>query len=182
MTPQHDEIYEMMMDALDGELTAAEHQLLESHLRAHPLLRREWQAMQTIDTLFRQTPALQPAADFAQRTLAQLPNRRTRLWTVGLLYIVLLFSGALPMLLGLITVTLLRPVLSQPGLLENLWASITEVTQVIGAVTTALLNGAGDLIVQQPMLVGWLLVLTGVVALWGGVYRQAVLTPISATN
>lgn len=181
MAPEHDEIYEMMMDALDGELSGSEQDLLDTHLRAHPTLMREWQALTAIDTLFRQAPMLTPAADFAQRTIAQLPNRRFHLWTVGLLYLVLLFSGALPMLLGLIAVITLRPILSQPGLLENVWAAILEMAQIGGAVMTALLNGTADLVVQQPALVGWLLVIAGIAAVWGGVYRQTILTP-SHTN
>ncbi|HEX6384541.1 MAG TPA: zf-HC2 domain-containing protein, partial [Anaerolineae bacterium] len=97
---EHDEIYTMMMDALDGELSASNRIELESHLRACPPCAREWQALLAIDMLFRQTPALRPAADFAQRTLARLPNRRYRIWAIMAVYVLLLLSGMLPLFLG----------------------------------------------------------------------------------
>ncbi|MCZ7673420.1 MAG: hypothetical protein M5U34_43045 [Chloroflexi bacterium] len=36
-----------------------------------------------VHTLLQQAPALAPAADFAQRTIARLPNRRARLTAIG---------------------------------------------------------------------------------------------------
>ena len=90
--------YSLMMEALDGELSATGWAELESHLRVRPELAQEWQALQAIDQLFRSTPALSPAADFTQRTLARLPNRRTRLWFVASLYVLLLVVGLIPVL------------------------------------------------------------------------------------
>jgi anti-sigma factor RsiW len=62
----------LMMDALDGEITPAERAELNAFLQNHPDLAEEWAMMQTIDTLFWETPALAPEPGFAQRTLAQM--------------------------------------------------------------------------------------------------------------
>jgi hypothetical protein len=49
--------------------------------------------------------------------------------------------------------------------------------QVGGTILSALLNSAGEMILQQPTLIGWLLVMAGIVSLWGGVYRQLSIVP-----
>jgi hypothetical protein len=41
----------------------------------------------------------------------------------------------------------------------------------------ALFNGVGEVIVQQPLIIGWLLVMAGIVFLWSGVYRQLLSQP-----
>lgn len=81
---EHDERYfMMMMEALDGKSTAGEHAELQAHLRECADCAREWQALLAIDALFRQTPILMPAVDFAERTLARLPDARTRRLALG---------------------------------------------------------------------------------------------------
>ena len=71
MVPQEepDEVFTLMMDALDGELADDGWAELEAHLRARPDLAREWRAWQAVDTLFQTAPVLMPAVDFTQRTL-----------------------------------------------------------------------------------------------------------------
>ena len=174
---EHDEIYTMMMDALDGELSAHDHVELESHLRACPLCNREWQALLAIDTLFRQTPALGPAADFTQRTLARLPNRRYRLWVISAIYILLLLSGALPLLLVAWVVSQFGPMITEPAAIPDLVATIDRTLQLTGTVLRALLSGVGEFLIQQPAVLGWLLVMAGFVFLWSGIYRQLVSQP-----
>jgi anti-sigma factor RsiW len=173
---EHEEIITLMMDALDGELTDDPRIELEAHLRACPNCMREWQALSAIDALFRQTPALRPAADFAQRTLARLPNRTARIWSVSALYMLFLVAGTLPIFIGLWAVSTLGPVLNEPTLLRSVLGSIDRVLEASGAVISALLSGAGEFLLQQPTIIGWLLVMVGVVSVWGGVYRQ-VLSP-----
>ena len=82
----HDDTFALMMDMLDGEASENQVRTLEAHLRACPECEREWRALVAIDTLFRQTPALSPAADFVEKTLARLPNRRARIWAMGAIY------------------------------------------------------------------------------------------------
>jgi len=171
---EHEETYLLMMDALDGELAEAQNVELEAHLRACPSCLQEWQALLAVHTLLQQTPALSPAVDFAQRTLARLPNRRVRIWTLTAIYVLLLLGGILPLALGIWLVFLLRPVLSEPTILSSISQSIGQALQVMGTVAAALLAGLGEMIVQQPAIVGWLLVLLGIISIWGGVSRQLI--------
>lgn len=174
---EHNEIYTMMMDALDGELSPTGHVELQSHLGACPPCAREWQALLAIDALFRQTPALSPAADFTQRTLARLPNRRYRLWVISAVYILLLLSGALPLLLVAWAITQFGPLVTEPAAIPDLIASIDRTLQITGTVLRALLSGIGEILIQQPAVLGWLLVLAGIVFLWSGIYQQLVSQP-----
>ena len=169
---EHEDVFSLMMDALDGELLDDGRQDLEVHLRACPECNREWQALMAIDRLFRHTPALSPAAGFAQRTVARLPNRQVRLWAISAIYGLILFSGLIPVLLAVLIISRLAPVLSQPALVESVLHSIQTTAQVIETILFALLNSAGEVALQQPTVIGWLLVMMGVVFLWGGVYRQ----------
>lgn len=174
---EHKNVYLLMMEALDGELTTDRRSELEVHLRACPSCTREWQALLAIDRLFRQTPALGPAADFTQRTLARLPDRRYRVWVISIVYLLLLLSGALPLLIGVWVVSNLGPMLSQPTLVRSLVQSVDKALQVTGTVLTALLSSLGEFILQQPSFIGWLLVMAGLVTLWSGIYRQLVSQP-----
>ena len=174
---EHETFFALMMDALDGELAEDGRSELESHLRVCPDCLREWRALSAIDTLFQQTPILMPAADFAQRTIALLPNRRLRIWTMGVMYLFLLLSGIAPLLIGGIAYTLLRPAFSQPNVWESLSQSISKIFQVIGTVLNALFISTGEFIGQNPAVLGWLLVMIGIVSLWGGVFQQLVLQP-----
>lgn len=174
---EEERLYALMMDVLDGESTEDEREELYAYLEVRPSLRREWQAMVAIDTLFRQTPALSPAAGFTQRTLARLPDRRLRIWAISVVYLLLLLSGVLPLLLGIWAFTALRPLVAQPDLVNSLLQAADKTVQVVGTVLSALLNGLGEFVVQQPAIFGWLLVMVGVVVLWSGVYRQLVSQP-----
>ena len=167
-----DRIYTLMMDALDDEISAADRAELTAHLDARPIYMAEWQAMQAIDTLLRQSPILLPAADFVQRTFERLPNRQVRLWIISTLYISLLISGILPLLLGVWIFSQLGDVLVEPSFIQTVVQVFAEGYQIGAAVTRALINATGELIVQQPVVLGWLLVLGGIASLWGGVYRQ----------
>jgi anti-sigma factor RsiW len=62
----------LMMDALDGEITPADRAELNAYLQNRPALAEEWAMMQTIDTLFQETPVVVPEVGFAQRTLDQM--------------------------------------------------------------------------------------------------------------
>ncbi len=169
---EHDKYYALMMDALDGELAAEQEFELESHLRACPLCRQEWEAALAIDTLFRQTPALSPAADFTQRTVARLPNRKLRLWALGLVYSVLWLAGILPALLAATAAALLAG-----GSLAEFAETAQRGLSVAGTVLEALGNGLGQLAGQYPAVWGLLFVMAGLVLLWNGVYRQLAQQP-----
>ncbi|MCP4429058.1 MAG: hypothetical protein GY803_31620 [Chloroflexi bacterium] len=175
---EHEKIYSLMMDALDGELAANHKPELEAHLRACPPCMREWQALLAIDTLFRQTPALAPAAGFTQRTLARLPRQRYRIWMISVMYAALLMGGALPMLIGFWIYNRVGAALTEPTLWQTLGQAISQIFQVAGTILSALLSGAGEFVIQQPAVVGWLLVMIGLVSLWSGMFQQLVAQPL----
>ena len=174
---EHENAYALMMDALDGELVDGKKLMLEVHLRACPTCLREWRALLAIEKLLREAPMLEPAADFALRTIARLPSARNRRWAIGALYVLLLLGGAVPLLLGLWGASRLALLSQQPGLLASLWASIAKSVQVVGTIIAALLSSAGELVVRQPTSIGWLLVMAGIVFVWSGVVRQLVSQP-----
>ncbi len=176
---EHEETYVMMMDALDGELSAEQKVELDTHLRACPPCMQEWQAVLAVHNLLQQTPAIAPAADFAQRTIARLPNRRARLAATAVIYSLLLLGGILPLAMVLVLVFTISPIFQDPGVLSSLWAMIQQGLSLIGTVGSALLSGLGELAVQQPAIIGWFLVILGIVSVWGGVSRQLIFQPQS---
>lgn len=180
---EHEErYYVMMMDALDGELAASEHVELEAHMRGCPDCTHEWRTLVAIEMLFRQTPILLPAIDFTQRTLARLPNRRARRAAMGAIYGVVLMSGLLPLILGAFLAWRYAPILSQPQLLGGVWASVSSVGRAAVTIMEALLVGAGRFVAEQPILIGWFIILAGLVCLWGGVFQRLLMQPADATS
>ncbi len=173
----HEEIYLLMMDALDGELPEDGWDHLEAHLQACPACEQEWYALQAIETLLRTTPALVPPADLVQRTLVRLPHPAYRTWLIGAVYTLLLLSGILPVvgaviLLGTFGTTVFN--LSVIGaVLRPIWETIT----LLPVMLTALLNALGAFVAQQPAVVGVLLMMVGVIMVWGGVYSQLIAAP-----
>lgn len=177
MEQEHDYFYALMMDALDGDLAGSDKLELEAHFHTCSDCLREWHALVAIETLLRNTPALAPAADFTQRTLARLPNRRYRVWAISTIYVLLLLCGIVPMLLGVWTLFRLFPVLNQPALFEGISQSIQATAQVVGTVVGALFNSLGEIVAQQPATLGWLLVIVGAISLWSGVLRELLTRP-----
>jgi anti-sigma factor RsiW len=175
---EHDENYYVwMMEALDGELAAGDRFALDAHLRTCPRCAREWEALLAVESLLRQTPLLWPAADFAQRTLALLPDRRYRLWAIGVFYLLVLLSGIVPLFLGAWAMSRLAPILSQPEMLQAVLDAIARPVQLFFTVLDALAAAAGRFVIEQPALVGSLLVMAGLIFLWGSVYQRLVLSP-----
>ena len=180
---EHEErYYTMMMSALDEELPAAERDELMAHLHDCPECGREWRALLAIDLLFRQTPLLMPAVDFATRTLALLPNRRLRVRALGAVYGLLLLCGLVPLALGISLAGRYAPVLSEPALLGHVWSALVDVGRLAAPVVGALFAGAGRFVIEQPAVVGWLIVLAGVVFLWGGVFQRLLAQPAAVES
>jgi anti-sigma factor RsiW len=172
---EHEKIYSLMMEALDGDLADSEYREMEAHLHSCYSCAREWQAVQAIHQLFLHTPALSPAADFTQRTLANLPDNGYRIWLIGAIYGFLLISGVLPLVVIGWLVTTLAPALSQPAFARGLVQAGSQLWSLVSAVLGAFwlgIGGLAQLLAQQPAVLGWFLVMIGVVFLWGGVYRQ----------
>jgi hypothetical protein len=99
-----------------------------------------------------------------------------RIWAMGTIYGAVLLGGLIPLaLLGLLAYRLM-PVLSQPALLESVLGSLQATHRTAGTVLVALGSGAGQALVRQPAYVGWMLVMAGIIFLWGGVYRRLTVT------
>ena len=55
-------------------------------------------------------------------------------------------------------------------------------TTVAATVVGALFAGAGRFVVEQPTVVGWLIVLAGFVFLWGGVFQRLLAQPAAVES
>ncbi|MEI2607595.1 MAG: hypothetical protein V9G20_03065 [Candidatus Promineifilaceae bacterium] len=171
---EHEEIYLLMMDALDGELPDDGWDNLEVHLQTCLACAQEWYALQAVETLLRTTPALAPPADFVQRTLVRLPHPAYRVWMIGSVYTLLLLSGVVPLVLAGILFSTVGTVVFDLGLLGGVLRSLWETLSLLPVILTAMLNLVGTFISQQPAIVGVLLMMVGIIMVWGGVYRQLV--------
>ena len=172
---EHDEIYTLMMEALDSELDEPELIELDAHLHSCSSCNHEWQALQAIHQLFLQTPALSPAADFTQRTLSLRPNSSYRIWTLTAVYGLLLISGLLPLAVIAWLTAQLGPALNEPAFVRSVSQAGGQVLRLGEAVLAAFGQGLislGELAGQQPAIAGWLLVMIGAILLWTGVYSQ----------
>ena len=168
-----DEVYALMMTALDGELSAAEEAELAALLLTNPELQREWESWQAVDELFRATPAVAPVTvDFTAQTLARLPNPSQRVWLLGGLYSLLFFLGILPLLAATWLAGNLMPLNNPPVIWRSITTFFVETFRLIQIVLRGLAIGAAEFIQQQPLILVMALVLLGVVFLWNTVYRQ----------
>ena len=95
---------------------------------------------------------------------------------MGAIYGAILFGGLIPLLLLGYLVFRLLPVLSQPALMQSIIESLGTTYRTAGIILAALASGAGEVLVQQPVYVGYLLVVVGIIFIWGGVYRRMIAT------
>jgi anti-sigma factor RsiW len=170
-----EELYALMMEALDGELSDSGLADLEFHLRARPRLAREWEAMRAVDALFRSSPVLQPAVSLRRQTLARLPAPRQRLYAGVLIYLLILASGLIPLAAVAWLAIQLAPALLQPAFWGSLWRAGLQFLGLVQITIAAFFNGASELLRDQPSFLAWFVVLVGIVLLWIGVYNKLVL-------
>lgn len=170
-----EELYALMMEALDGELSEAGLADLEFHLRARPRMAREWEAMRAVDALFRSSPVLQPAVNFRQQTLARLPAPRQRLYLGVIIYLMVLTSGLIPLAALAWIGIQLAPALIEPVFWRSLWQGGVQFAGLLQLMVGAFFGGVAEFIREQPLALGWLVALLGVVALWIGVFNRLVL-------
>lgn len=172
---EHEEIFTLMMEALDDEIEESGQLALQTHLESCSSCSQEWEAIQAIHQLFLETPALSPAVGFTQRTLSLLPNPAYRLWMGSLVYGLLLISGLLPVVVIIWFTAQFGPALEQPAFVDGMLRAGGQVVQLANTVLDASRQGvinAADIVGQQPALIGVLLVMVGGILLWGGVYSQ----------
>jgi hypothetical protein len=179
----HEEIYLLMMDALDGELAQEGWETLEAHLHTCPPCAQEWYALQAVETLLRTTPALVPPINLVERTLGRLPRPAYRTWLVGATYSLLLLSGVLPLVGLVVLLVTVGGAFFDLSIMQTVLATMWETVSLLPVMLTALLNVLGAFIAQQPMVVGVLLMMVGLIMVWGGVYSQLITpTPRLAMN
>lgn len=172
---EHEEVIVLMMDALDGELSAAGEAELAAHLRARPDLAAEFERMRAVDRLLREAPPVAPPAGFVQRTVRRLPATRQRLWMGVFVYALFMAAGLIP-LAGLAWLAVqVIPAVGQPAMWAGLWQAVLALLTAAGVILRALGAGATELVAEQPAVIGWLLLMVLVVVAWGGVFNRLVL-------
>ena len=172
---EHADIQNLMMESLDRELAVEQRTEMDAHLQDCPSCAREWHLILAVHELLQEAPMLGPAADFAQRTVALLPNTKYRIYAMAAVYGILLLVGFIPLAVVAWFGLQFIPALGQPVLVQGMLQAGGQILSLIEAVLGAFWQGLGnlgDILGQQPALLGWSLVLLGIVFLWGGVYSQ----------
>lgn len=170
-----DQVYALMMDALDGPLASDDQVKLDSALEANPELAAEWQAMLMVDDLLMQTPMVEPPANFAVHTIARLPNWRARRWAVVMAFMASLSVGMFPLIILGIGVLLGADMgIAATGLIQILSAVASGLGQIV--------IEAASMMTGYPAVMGMLLVMVGSITLWSGLYQQLVVRPMALTN
>ena len=85
-------------------------------------------------------------------------------------------------MLGVFLAARYAAILSEPSLLSHLWESLVGAGRVAATVVGALFAGAGRFVIEQPTVVGWLIVLAGFVFLWGGVFQRLLAQPAAVES
>lgn len=172
-TYNEEEIYTLMMEALDGELSPAGWQQLHQSLELHPQLAREWSAMQAVDQLFSQAQLITPASHFAPATIAKLPDLKYRRSLLATVYTAVLMAGFAPLIALLWFIT---PWLLQAGVPTVVSETGQFLSVFFNAFFLILLN-FGELLRHNPAILGLFMVMVGSISLWSGVYRHLVNQP-----
>ena len=94
----------------------------------------------------------------------------------------MLLSGIVPLVIGLFVAARYAPILSRPELLGGIWSSISGVGRALATIIGALLSGAGRFVIEQPALIGWFIILAGLVFLWGGVFQRLLMQPVEVAS
>jgi hypothetical protein len=174
-TMEHEEIQTLMMETLDGDIDEVGRVQMEQHLQNCPTCLQEWHSVEAIHQLFLETPALSPTAEFAERTLSRLPLTPYRIWLVSGVYGLLLISGLVPLIAIIWLSAEFVPAFNQPAFIRTVLQAGGHVAGVFQAILAAAWQGIGTLgqfLGQQPNFIGWLLVMLGIIVIWGSVYNQ----------
>lgn len=163
------QIEQLMMDALDGTLSASDHKMLSAYLDAHPEERALFARMQGVDTLLRTAPMQAPPPALKHSVMAALPNRRIETATLRWTQIVFLIVFA--SLIGMLMVAGMAAVYGALVPLIPIGATLS-VTNLLREVTATGLSIAGmGLDISRAFFshpLAWLamLIALSIVALW----------------
>lgn len=163
------QIEQLMMDALDGTLSASERKKLRAYLDAHPEERALFARMQGVDVLLRATPKQAPPPALKHSVMAALPHRRieaaTLRWTQIVFLIVFASLIGMLMVAGLVAVYgAIAPLISISAAL-----SITAFLREVAAVGLSIIGAGLDIcrvFFSHPMAWLAMLIALGIVALW----------------
>lgn len=173
-------IYALMSDALDDLLDEAESAELQARLNENAALLAEWEALQAVDQLFRATPMMAPPPTLVSATLARLPDTRVRLWWSGVVFMGLFVVGLLPILL-LTWAVAQSGFLAQPDALAAVGETLGTAAQFLQVMARSLATSMRNVVFGQPLVLGWLTLLLGILFTWRTVYAQfmqPVLVPV----
>ena len=167
--PEFDEAYALMMDALDGELSTGQERELRRYLQTYPALEAEWRSMQVVDSWLTDAPVVEPTADFTEQTMLRLPNLYLRRWAVAISFALVLILGMVPILGMAVAMT----AFSNNDLASSL-QYLSQFTAIVADALVQVLASWGSVMAQNPAAIGMLLLMTGAITLWSGVYNQMV--------
>ena len=175
MIMNEEQAFALMMDALDGVLDESDSAELNRYLTHHPDLAAEWDAMQAVDNLLRESPPAVVPTNFSERTLARLPNPRARRIFMAMFFILLFLGGLIPVALGIYTIS--------QGSLATAGIDLSGGFQVVRVLIIGISSAVRSLVVTQPVIYAWLTTMLLSILLWVQTYRSAMnnvtLQPIS---
>lgn len=172
-TEEFDEAYALMMDALDGALSAVQERELQQYLDDYPVLAAEWRSMQVVDSWLTDAPLVEPAADFTEQTMLRLPNLSIRRWAFAISYALVLILGMVPILGAAVALT----AFSSADLVGSL-QFLSSITRIVAEAALQIMVSWGDFVTQNPATIGMFLLMIGAITLWSGVYNQMVNRPV----
>lgn len=167
----------LMMAALDDELDDIQTAELFDALEADPELAREFASMQDIDVLLTETPLAPLPGDFADRTLAHLPNPKARrIFLTG--FILALAIGVAIPLVGVILLSVRFADGSLSALFTESTVDLFNRLRAIGFASLSLFSVA---LREFPIIYAYILGLIGSIAVWFSLMRwfgnQVILVP-----
>lgn len=174
----HDEAFALMMDALDGVLTAGNRIRLDDHLVACPECRAEWDSLQVVDSLLAGATMVPAPDGFGQRLEARLavPSWRRAfgaLFALGLGSLLILVLVAVPASIALLAVW---TAYNDPQRFADMVVWLNQLARVSGALLGSLLTTTRLVVAEiaaNPLALLWSLAAGVAVALWGHLTRQA---------
>ncbi|HEX3052608.1 MAG TPA: sigma-E factor negative regulatory protein [Aggregatilineaceae bacterium] len=161
---------EKMQRALDQELSAAELDALHTQISESPDTAQQWERLQQVDQVIRETPLVAPLPGFTERVMAAiaampLPGFAKGHMGLGLA-LGLLAAALLTLPLLSVVLILLLSVATNPSALNSFFQSLTDSSGTVAA----LAGNAGDelaqLVTKTPVLLALLTVVIPLTALW----------------
>lgn len=170
----HEEVFSLMMDALDDALAPAGADRLEEHLAVCADCRAEWSVLQLVDDVLAGAPTIPAPAGFAERVSARLvaaswPRTLGALFTLSLGSLAALLIVAVPAAVLLIATW---AALSQPAGFAQLAIGLQQLARMGAAVLGASRTTLRILLVEttgSPLFLSWAVALGLVLAAWAHV-------------